>query len=84
MNESNSAPNTAPNNTGVTDQTPTAEDSKSKQVILEGYLAKLYQQWTETHPNETPPIYLDKDGNPVWMNRKQRLARARQMRLNKK
>lgn len=64
------------------------DDLKNKkpeggEVILTGHLAQIYGDWMRTNKGTTPPLYRDQDGNPVWLNRKERRARAKQARSRK-
>ncbi len=63
--------------------TPENTNAAGKQVVLEGYLAQIYGDWTRTHKGTPPPLYVDRDGAPIWMNRKERRGRAKQARSRK-
>lgn len=44
-----------------------------KPVVFDGYYKRLIEDWYKNHPEKsTPPIYLDDNKNPVWVNRKTR------------
>lgn len=52
----------------------TKNSDGSVTVQLTGYQTILKAQWEKNH-TERAPIYLDKDNNPIWLNRKERRHR---------
>ncbi len=65
------------------DTTELKKSDDSKSLVLQGHLAKIYGDWMKTHRGSKPPLYVDMFGNPVWLNRKERRARAKQARTRK-
>lgn len=47
-------------------------DSDPKTVQLTPYQNYLKTQWEHTHPGQRAPIYLNEQGEPVWINRRRR------------
>lgn len=74
---SDKSPKAVPQNEEIAKQMQEAAQVKSneKTVQITGYMAMLKAQWEATHPRERAPIFLDADGKPMWLNRKERKAR---------
>jgi hypothetical protein len=61
----------------------TPPEKKEGQVMLTGHMAQIYGDWMASHNGQKPPLYIDQNGQPIWLNRKERRARAKQARARK-
>jgi hypothetical protein len=70
----------------VTAKTDAETRDQPKKVILTAHQAQLKAQW-EASPNRfgaRAPIFLDKEGNPVWLNRRSRRYQDKVLRIKSK